>query len=474
MSVKHGVYVSEQPTSAGTPVVAPSGVPFVIGGAPVQCAASPAASGRPVLCTGWDEFVEKFGYSEDWESYTLCEFAYSHFRLYGCQPVIFCNVLNPSAMKEAVTASEKDVTSHRVVLPVEAINDDALVVKTTGEDAETLKKDENYTAFYSDDGLVVELLSGSDYYAAAKLSVAYNKVTPASVTTQAVATAMNAIDLCMSTVGTIPDLICAPGYSHDSGVAALMTTKAESLNGVFRGKAIVDIDCSASGCRSYSDVAAAKAAANMVSPDQIVCWPMVALGGKKFHLSTHVAGLMAQVDAGNGNPYESPSNKNLRVDSLILADGTEALHSKAQADTVVEAGVVTALNFLASGWVCWGNYTACYPGNTDVKDYFIPISRMFDWVGNTMVQTFWSRLDKPTIPRLIDTILDTANIWLNGLVGSGYVLGARVEMRDEENPQTDLMAGIIRLHIYMTPPAPTQEIDFLLEYDADYVTQAFS
>ena len=64
------------------------------------------------------------------------------------------------------------------------------------------------------------------------------------------------------------------------------------------------------------------------------------------------------------------------------------------------------------------------------------------------------------------------SIWLNGLVGAGYLLGARVEMLESENPLTSLMAGKIKLHIYMTPPSPAQEIDFVLEYDADYVTSA--
>ena len=74
--------------------------------------------------------------------------------------------------------------------------------------------------------------------------------------------------------------------------------------------------------------------------------------------------------------------------------------------------------------------------------------------------------------RLIDTIIDTANIWLSGLVGSGYLLGARVEMLEAENPLTSLMAGIIKLHVYITPPSPAQEIDFVLEYDASYVQTA--
>ena len=137
-------------------------------------------------------------------------------------------------------------------------------------------------------------------------------------------------------------------------------------------------------------------------------------------------------------------------------------------------GIVTALNFMSMGWVAKGNYVGCYPANTDVKDYFIPVSRMFDWVGNTLIRTFWSKLDKPMTRRLVDSILDTCNLWLAGLVSAERLLGARAEMLAEENPLLDLMAGILRIHIYSTPPSPAQEIDFTLEYDPDYVQAALS
>ena len=42
----------------------------------------------------------------------------------------------------------------------------------------------------------------------------------------------------------------------------------------------------------------------------------------------------------------------------------------------------------------------------------------------------------------------------------------------KEKFMADLMAGIIKIHIYMTPPSPAQEIDFILEYDTSYVTSA--
>ncbi len=76
--------------------------------------------------------------------------------------------------------------------------------------------------------------------------------------------------------------------------------------------------------------------------------------------------------------------------------------------------------------------------------------------------------------RLIDTILDTCNIWLNGLAGSGYLLGARAAYLESENVLTDLMAGILHLHVYITPPSPMQACDFTLEYDTSYLTSALA
>lgn len=472
---KHGVYVTQQATAGSEVTVAESGIPFVIGTAPLQAAEAPAAVGVPILVTGWADFVKKFGYSDDWEKYTLCEFAYSHFQLYGCAPAIFCNLVDPATMSAAVTAADMTVSDHRVKLPIEAINDSTLVVKPAGGSGTAYVKGTDYTVYYDGEYCVVEALSSGGCYSATSLNVAYKGVVTTSINAAAVATGMQAIDLCMNTVGHIPDLICAPGWSDVSSVAAVMATKAESLNGVFKCKAVVDLSTAASGgADSYDEVASVKAAANLSDEDIIVCWPLAKLGERTFHMSTHVAGLMAKVDTDNGGcPYESPSNKSLKIDSLLLASGAVVKQTKAQADTVVAAGVVTALNFLSSGWVCWGNYTAAYPDNADLKDYFIPISRMFGWVGNTLVQSFWKKLDKPMNRRLVDTILDACNIWLNGLVGSGYMLGARAVMLDDENPLEDLMAGIMKIHIYMTPPSPAQEIDFTLEYDASYVSAAF-
>lgn len=469
----HGVYVSEQATSVSTPVVADSGIPFVIGAAPIQSAETPAAVGVPVLCTSWEEAVKKFGYSESWEKYNLCEFMYSHFQLYGCQPVIFCNLLDPVTMKTEVTAEDMAVTNHKIILPFEAIDDAALVVKAAGNTGETYIKDTDYAVYYDSGKCIIETLDRGAIYSAATLSVAYSSVDTASINASAVAMGLEAIEQCMGMVGMVPDLICAPGFSDTTTVAAVMATKAGGINGMFGAKALIDVSSeSDGGADEYSKVIALKNTNNFTDENQIICWPMLQFGERKFHMSTQLAGLISSVDSDNsGCPYESPSNKSFKCDSVILEDGTDVTLTLDQANNLNSGGIVTALGFMGST-VAWGNYTACYPVNMDVKDYFIPISRMFDWIGKTEIYTFWGKLDKPMNRRLIDSILDTVNIWLNGLVGMGYLLGGRAEFREDENPMTDLMAGVIRIHNYVTPPSPSQEINFILEYDVSYVTSA--
>lgn len=93
-----------------------------------------------------------------------------------------------------------------------------------------------------------------------------------------------------------------------------MATKAGAINGMFQAKAIIDIDSGSSGATTYTSAITNKGSNNFVDPDEIICWPMLKLGDYKFHMSTQLAGLMAQVDTENGGcPYESPSNKKLPV-----------------------------------------------------------------------------------------------------------------------------------------------------------------
>lgn len=472
-----GIHVYKKATAVSIPVVADSGIPYFVGAAPVHTATKPGKPNYPILCTSWDEAVEKLGFSYDWKKYTLCEAIYSHFQLYGAQPAIFCNVLDPADadMKKPAESKPYDVVEHRITLPLDTIHEGLKVTTGDGDTAE-LAEDEDYSLFYdADKGVcVIELLEDSASYAANSLTVEAAQMDPSAVTIPDIVMGISQVDACMTAVGVIPDLLLAPGYSHNTVVAAILATKAAGINGLFGAKCIIDADSTEEGVTEYSQLTGYKNKNNFVDINQIVCWPQVKLGDYQFHLSTQLAGLMASVDTLNaGCPYESPSNKNLKMDTCCLEDGTEVNLTWEQVNLVAGSwGVVTAINFMSMGWTAKGNYTACYPANTDVKDQFIPISRMFDLVGNTLIRTFWSKLDKPMNRRMIDNILDTSNIWLNGQVAAEHLLGARAEMLEEENNLLDLMAGILHIHIYITPPSPMQECDFTLEYDINYVQAA--
>ena len=53
-------------------------------------------------------------------------------------------------------------------------------------------------------------------------------------------------------------------------------------------------------------------------------WPKAAIGDKVYCMSAVAAALTAYNDAGNADvPYESPSNKDLRITGTVLEDGTE-------------------------------------------------------------------------------------------------------------------------------------------------------
>ena len=178
-----GVKVFEQATSVSTPNVASVGVPFVVGTAPVHAAEQPAPINTPVLCTSWSEAVKQFGYSDDWEKYSLCEFMYSHFKLYGCQPVVFLNVLDPASAKETVSAQTVSVIGHQVTLPSETITASIQVSTTSAEGtgATTLEPDTDYISFYDGLHCVLELQEDGKAYSAASLSIAYDRVKPDAV-----------------------------------------------------------------------------------------------------------------------------------------------------------------------------------------------------------------------------------------------------------------------------------------------------
>lgn len=482
MSYFHGVKASEVPTSIVTPVQTTAGLPVVFGTAPVHLTDNPSAYvNKPVICYSWAEAVDALGYSDDWDKYTLCEAMYSEFKLYAVKPIIFVNVLNPAVHKASVTAAEKTLAADKTVTLNDPVLLGTLVVKSSSE-AQPAVLDTDYTAAYDDDGkLVITVLEDGSLASNTSIVVTYDKVDPTAVTANNViggvdssgnSTGLELLDKIYTLFSMVPGIVAAPGWSESPTVAAVMKAKCLNISDLFRCICLTDVDTAQ--VTKYSDVNVWKNNNNYTGTNQGVCWPCVRMGDMVFHMSTHVMGVIGVTDAANDDvPYQSPSNQTLQATGLCLKDGTEVTLSLSQANLLNSQGVITGLNF-SGGWKLWGNYTGAYPSITDVKDSFICVRRMFDWQYQTFILTYWQKVDQPLTPRLVKTIVDSEQIRLNGLVSRGFLLGADVKFLEEENPTTDLLNGIIRVHSYITPPVPAQEIDDILEYDVNNFQTLFS
>lgn len=468
-NVTHGVNGNKQATGVIAPLVADSGIHFVVGTAPVHMVGGKV--NEVVMASSYAEAVAALGYSDNWKKYGLCEEIYTAFTLFNVSPVFFVNVLDPAKHKTAVPATAKTVIDNQIILPLEAI---ASSVTIDGKEKGT-----DFDTFYSDTNCVIEFLTE----ATGEMQVAYDVVDPTQVTKDDIiggysvsthkTTGLELIDTTFPRFTKVPDIILCPNWSHDSEVAAVMSAKAENINGLFEATAILDVDCTEeTGVTYYTEVPEWKKKKNFTKATEIVCFPKVALGEKTFNLSTQLASSISVVDNtesyGGGTPCESASNKGIQADRMVIADGTEVIMDIQQANYLNENGVVTALNFF-NGFVSWGNYTACYPSNTDVTDYFYCINRMFKWVAKTAILTYWQYIDRGIKRRLLDAILQGVNDWLNGLTSEEKILGGRIELNESENTNTALMAGKVRFHVYLTPPSPLQQLDFILEYDLSYL-----
>ncbi|BCS94894.1 hypothetical protein DSLASN_05260 [Desulfoluna limicola] len=478
MTYRHGVYASQVPTSITPPRKVSASLPVVVGTAPVHLAKGGAGPVNKVtMVYTYSEAVELLGYSDAWEKYTLCEFIYSHFALFALAPIVFINVFDPAVHKDNVAEGEATFADGEIKLD----HGDLLgpVVIKSQDKATTYVEDTDYEVDRVA-GVIKRMATGG-ITAGATISRTYTYADPSKVTAADIVggvdgatgklTGLELVNEVFPKYRLVPGLIVAPGWSSASTVSAVMTAKAKNVNGMFGCKAIIDIDDAT--VTRYSDAPEYKNQNNLTDAAQIVCWPKVKLGQKTFHMSTQLAGLIAQVDADNEDiPYASPSNHNFQMDAMV-ANGEEVWLQPEQANYLNGNGIVTALNFIG-GWKCWGNRTACYPANTDPKDAWISVSRMFAWVGNTLILSHWSKLDAPAKRRLIETIRDSAQMWLDGLVSRQFLLGARVEFQADENAVTGMMDGISRFHVYMTPPSPAREIDFIQEYDPAYFSTLFA
>lgn len=488
MAYKHGVYVKETATGIIAPRSVDSALPFVVGTAPIHLAGNglnaSAQTQVPVLCSNMEEAALKLGFSEDFEKYTLCELMDLFFNVYNKAPLIFVNVLDPAVHKTSVAQASYMVLSSQAILGEDVILDS--VVVQASESGEALVAGVDYSLGWNSAGkAVLNVLTGGTLAGATEIYAAFDRLDPSLVASSDIIGGYNAqtqrteglelIGQCFPKFGKVPSIIAVPKWSENLVVGAVMTAKAESISGLFRAIAVTDIPSGADGIEDYTEVNEWKRGNSYTDGNQIACWPMGKLGDKVYHLSSIIAGMMAVTDAEYDDiPYASPSNKLTKMTAAVTKSGKEILLDISQANYLNENGIATLLNW-ESGWMSWGDDMACYPSNTDPKDRFINVRRFYNWYAAKFILRWFFKVDSPLNRRLLETIQDSENIQINAYVAQGVLVGNSngLTFRAADNPQTDLVDGVIRAHTKLTVPPPARVIENTLEYDPEELLTLF-
>lgn len=479
---KHGVYTSEQATSVTAPITGSAGLQVVIGTAPINMAADPAAAvNKPILVNNFKEAVEAFGYSDDFAKYTLCEAMSASFSVVGTGPLVLINVLDPAKHTAEIASTTVQVNAGVGVLDAVGAIPSSLVVKSGSS---SLVYGTDYIVTFNDNGTAnIVLAAGGAGASATTLTVTGKKLDPTKVTAADIVggvsastgeeTGLEVVRQVYPKLSMTPGIIIAPRFSSEATVAAALQAKTHEINGVFGAVCIVDINSGATGAKKYADVKQQKETQAVSSSTAYAVWPYAKVGDIVYSGSSLAAALTAYTDAINGDtPNVSPSNKTLSISAACLEDGTEVVLDQEQANTVNSFGVATFLNM--NGFRLWGNNTAAYPGTTDPKDRWFSVRRFLSWAANSFILTYFQKVDSPANKRLIEAIVDSENVRGNGFVARGVCARYEIAFNASENTTADLLNGKLTFHQYITPYTPAEDIEDIIEFDPYALTAALS
>ena len=486
MSVyKHGIATSRKATALSAPAISMANVTVVIGTAPVNLAKDPyLAANVPLAAYSKTEAVEKLGWSEDFQRYTIMQSVYAGFNVFAVAPLIMINVLDPKNENHvtAVASKEYSVTNKKAFIPVEGILLDTIEI-TNADASKTLKADDDYVASFADDGtVIIGFTDAGAENAGESIKALYTKLNPEGVTCQDIIGGYNAathtkkgmevIGDIFPKFGIVPGTLIAPGFSHIPAVNTALTAKAQLIYSLFSCKVVSDIDSSSDGADSIGKVKEWKNNNAYSDRRTFAVWPKVKAEGHVYYFSAQLAALLQRLAADNGGvPSESCDNKSLEISGLALEDGTEVIFDMDEANDYINAnGVITAVNI--DGFLAWGSNTSIYPQSGDVIDRWVTSVMMFDYIENNFKRSFFTKVGNKTSYREIEDVVLSENLSLNGLKGSGHIAGGSISFSMEDNPINQILGGKILFKERIATYPPMEDIENEFEFDPTILQKA--
>lgn len=474
MSYKHGVFTTETETSVVPPLSAKANITVIVGIAAIN-QTDESNVNKIQRLQNLAEAEKYFGKSTN-PDYTINAAINAFFKYYSIGPIYAINVLDPAVHKVAATPESLSFVNNQAILATGSAIMSTVAIKV-GAVNKTLNVDYSLS-FNNNEKLVVSRINSGSILSTDIIAVTYDVLDYSLVTSADIIggisgsnySGLELVDRILPKYNEVIGQIICPVYCKNNSVAAVMTAKAKNLTTKF--KAMVVLDLNTATMATYSDAPSVKALNSWTDKHQLVCVGDLMLSGVKQHFSIHLAALnQLQAKLSKDKPVNSPSNKNLVADGFQI-NSVDITLDDSQAEYVNSQGLIIAIND-ASGWLCWGNRTAAFPSNTDIKDCDIAVRQMFNWVENTYLMYMKRYIDAPIKRRNVQTGTDSFQLLLNSLCGEEALLSGRIEFRKDMNPTVDLLAGVLK-HKIMIAPSPTgTEISGDFEYDVNGLNNIF-
>lgn len=356
---------------------------------------------------------------------------------------------------------------------VTAVDDD--IVYTAGTD---------YTI--DELGNITILASTSTIEEGATLKVTYRKFNSASINSSrligtidggtGVKTGMKLFKDAYNMYGFKPKILITPGYSSLNSVATEMIAVANEHKAIALLDAPVGTTVAGAitgrGPLGSINFNTSSERAFLLYPHWNVYNP-VKDANELQPYSQFMAGVIASTDLRRGY-WKSPSNEEIlgvqgpeRVISFAINDAST------QANQLNEAGITCYASSFGTGFRTWGNRTAAWPTNTNVKNFLV-IRRIADIVHESIELAMIQFVDEPLDPAnrvTIDAILDSVNNFIRTLIGRGALLqNSRCEFDPAKNPADVLAAGQIVFDLVFMGPTPAERITFESFVDQSLLT----
>lgn len=453
---KHGAYGVIQ--AVGSRVADESqGAIVYVGTAPVHNVEGGANNvNKPIVVNNIAEARKYFGYSDEWDKYTLCEAMHVHLENKGVGPLVFINVLNPATHRasDAGTVS-KTPENGRVTIPAaQDIILDTVVVKS-GNTAKV--KGTDYAIAYNIEKktiTITELTAGA--LGTSALTITYNTVDATAVTAADVIGASDGLGLntgifaiknVYQLTGYIPAYLAAPGFSSVPAVHAAMYQNSVKVNGHWDVYMFVDLPIVNGGTPLTLDTANTYKNGNgYTKENETVFFPLAqGTDGKIYHLSVLAAANFQELLlAQDGIPYKTASNTDCSlIENLYLGvSNTGRIYDDSIINEKLNKNGIASAAYVGGRWAIWGCHSADYDQENGDQINVAETNRMMlYYISNDFQHRRTPDVDKPMTANDLQTIIAEEQTRVDALLNIGALTRGVVTLNADAQARSDIMNG---------------------------------